>query len=286
MNLPKPLKRRLQKKETDSDLLIIFKSQAGKQMKRLTSLIMVLGLLVIALSANAQSYKFLPKKTHLLTEEELKDKRISTTLPIYTQKGEKLDPVEAMRLVGSPDFTMEVYGDSAGTPKAVLFRASSEEEKEAKLAMFMAMDKTGNWKNKPAPNFAAMSMDGIGLNLAEMKGSVVAINFWYIGCKPCIMEMPELNELVEKYKGQNVKFVAIALDSKERLIPFLQRMAFDYEIIPNGRNLAGIYDVSGYPTHFLVNEEGKVTFYQKGYNGALVSILDRRIEKLLSVKKK
>jgi thiol-disulfide isomerase/thioredoxin len=149
---------------------------------------------------------------------------------------------------------------------ALLFREATKREKKAKLAALMARVDNSEWEDKGFPDF---------------KGSVVALNFWFIGCKPCIMEMPELNQLVVKYKEENVKFIAVALDSRDKLVPFLQRMKFDYDIVPDARNLAKKYDVTGYPTHFIIDQKGKVQFYQKGYNGALSIIMDKKSDGLL-----
>ena len=234
----------------------------------------------------AQSYKFLPKNSKKLTSEQLQGKRISPTLPAYTQEGIKLDQMQLMKMMSSPEFMAEFYGDKSGAPVAILFRESTDQEREAKLSGMMSRDQTGKWKGKTAPPLVAMTMKEEGFNLAELKGKVVAINFWFIGCKPCLIEIPELNEVVAKYKDQNVVFLSIALDAKNQLIPFLQRTSFDYEVIPDGRSIAKKFDVGGYPTHFLIDQKGKVQFYQKGYHGALVSILDRKIEQLLGTESK
>ncbi len=229
----------------------------------------------------AQKYKFLPSKLHKLSGQELKGKGLAFTLDAFDQEGKKLDQIQRMQYSSSPKYVMEVYGNKRGVPQAVVFRASNEEEYDRKLNAFMKRDNTGDWKDTEAPSFAVMDMQGNGLNLSELKGKIIALNFWFIGCKPCIVEMPELNEMVEKYKEEDVVFVAVALDEKTKLEPFLQRIPFHYDIVPEGERIAQLYNVVGYPTHFLIDKEGKVQFFNRGYNGALVSILDKRIEGLL-----
>ena len=54
--------------------------------------------------------------------------------------------------------------------------------------------------------FAAVDMNGNSYSLGILKGKVVVINFWFVECKPCVIEMPELNEIVEKYKSEEVVF--------------------------------------------------------------------------------
>jgi len=57
-----------------------------------------------------------------------------------------------------------------------------------------------------APDFSAVDMNGNSYSLGILKGKVVVINFWFVECKPCVIEMPELNEIVEKYKSEEVVF--------------------------------------------------------------------------------
>mgnify|MGYP001954819145 CR=1 FL=1 len=245
------------------------------------SLLTMAFLLALSLNVVAQSYKFLPKKSHRLTSQEMEGRRISPTLPTYLEDGTSLGSILRMKYMTSPNYRMDLYGDKSGEPVAFVAIEVSEEEAEQRLASMMMRDNTGSWKNKSAPIFAKLDMENLGFNLSETRGKIVVLNFWFIGCMPCLIEIPELNEVVEKYKDQDVVFVALALDEKEQLIPFLQRTPFDYSVIPSARGIAQRYNIEGYPTHLLIDREGKVQYYNKGYNGAVVSILDKKIEGLL-----
>jgi peroxiredoxin len=250
-------------------------------MNKMFKFFLSIAFICLSFQLQAQKLKFLPKNSHKMKGEELRGKRISPTLPSFTEEGTKLDQLMTMRMMGSPEVGMDFYGDKDGNIVAILFRDATEREKEAKLAAIMARVDNGEWEDKELPDFKAINMDWDKFKLSDFKGSVVALNFWFIGCKPCIMEMPELNQLVAKYKGENVKFIAVALDSRDKLEPFLQRMKFDYDIVPDARNIAKKYDVTGYPTHFIIDQEGKVQFFQTGYNGALSTIMDKKIKGLL-----
>lgn len=135
-----------------------------------------------------------------------------------------------------------------------------------------------------AKNFETTDMDGNSLNLSEMKGSIVAVNFWFIGCKPCIMEMPELNEIVKKFDGKNVKFIAVALDSKGSLRAFQEEREFNYNIVPNGRSVSKIYDIQGYPTHCIIDQEGKIQYFKSAYSPKTAHELESTIARLLKNK--
>jgi thiol-disulfide isomerase/thioredoxin len=124
-------------------------------------------------------------------------------------------------------------------------------------------------------------MRGSKIDLKDNRGKITVINFWFVNCTPCRMEIPELNKLVSKYAPDSVRFIAIALDEKFALEGFLKSVPFDYKIIDNGRYLAQKYGVQSYPTHVVVNQEGKVHFHTTGLSANTVYWLDKSIKGLL-----
>ncbi|MEM7370894.1 MAG: TlpA disulfide reductase family protein [Bacteroidota bacterium] len=109
-----------------------------------------------------------------------------------------------------------------------------------------------------APGFEIEDLEGNALNLEELKGKVVVLNFWFIGCAPCRIEMPGLNEMVKHYEGKEVEFLAFALDNTDNLNEFLANNEFAYRVIPASFEVANQYGVSGYPTHVIIDKEGKI----------------------------
>jgi len=49
-------------------------------------------------------------------------------------------------------------------------------------------------------------------SLSSLKGKIFVINFWFLECKPCVIEIPELNKIVEKHKSEEVLFLAFAMN--------------------------------------------------------------------------
>lgn len=110
-----------------------------------------------------------------------------------------------------------------------------------------------------APDFEANLLNGKKIKSKEYKGKVIVLNFWFTGCGPCKQEIPELNELVKKYKNKNVVFLACALDDDTQLLKkYLKQNPFNYEIIPDARKIVAEYKVSSYPTHIIVDKDGNI----------------------------
>ncbi len=73
-------------------------------------------------------------------------------------------------------------------------------------------------------------------------------------------------------------FVAIALDDKQKLETFLKDNPFNYRVIPNGGDIAKDNDVAQYPTHVILDKEGKIIFNTVSYNAVTGYWLRKTIE--------
>ena len=183
--------------------------------------------------------------------------------------------------------SVKIAGEENAT--FLLYRMSEEEkaEKKRKKAAYAA--------TLPKPRTSGVFIDGKKFSFDKMKtleglkfdfkkdtGKVVVFNFWFINCPPCKHEIPELNELVEKYKEhKNVVFVAIALDDEVALKNFLRFSPFNYNIIPNGRFYAEKHGVKSYPTHLIVGKDGLVKFSTIGLTTNTVFWVDKTISEQL-----
>ncbi|MBN2266544.1 MAG: TlpA family protein disulfide reductase [Candidatus Aminicenantes bacterium] len=116
----------------------------------------------------------------------------------------------------------------------------------------------------PAPELNVKTLDGAELNVSDLRGKAVVLNFWFIGCAPCRVEMPGLNKLVEEFTGEEVVFIAFATDPADKLKEFLEVRPFDYMIVPESAEIARLYGVSAFPTHILINKNGEIAYFLTG----------------------
>ncbi|MFK7774710.1 MAG: redoxin domain-containing protein [Saprospiraceae bacterium] len=130
--------------------------------------------------------------------------------------------------------------------------------------------------------FDLENMDGQKVSLESLKGKVVLINFWFINCPPCRMEIPDLNELKAEYAGKNVEFLAITFDSKKQVSEFLQKIPFDFQILPHAHKVIETYGIQGFPTSVVINKEGKVVDSKMGGSMNIKEELKAFIEEALA----
>ncbi len=142
----------------------------------------------------------------------------------------------------------------------------SDEARQAMLAKAGKPKESKSFKtNKEVSSFTTTDIDGNKIKLKDLKGKIVVLNFWYINCPPCRKEIFELNKLVEEFKDSTgVVFLAIATDGRDELKEFLKREPFNYTIIDNGKSIAAQYNITAYPTHAVIDQQGRVYFHTAG----------------------
>lgn len=141
------------------------------------------------------------------------------------------------------------------------------------LMAFAAFGETLNI-GSPAPSFSVESREGETFDLAEMKGKVVVITFWSTRCQICVEEIPKLNAMQKAYEGREVVFLGMTNENETRLLPFLQKNPFNFNIIPGSFGVLLKYADTdkkgnlnmGYPAHFLIDQNGEIVLKAIGFD--------------------
>jgi len=130
-------------------------------------------------------------------------------------------------------------------------------------------------------HFKTTDINGNKINTKSLAGKIIVLNFWFIKCPPCVREMPDLNALVDTYKGDSsIVFIGIALDEKYELEQFFKTTRFAYTIVNKGRYIADQYRINSYPTNVVVDPEGKVYFHSSGFAVSTGFWIKKSIEEL------
>lgn len=122
--------------------------------------------------------------------------------------------------------------------------------------------------NKIAPDFSITTLEGEEINLAALleEDKILVLNFWFPACSPCIREFPLLNQLVADYQeNDKVVFLAISImESGVKSIAYHKRLHYPIAI-DESREIADMYGIKMYPTNLIVDNKGKIIFYQTGF---------------------
>jgi cytochrome c biogenesis protein CcmG/thiol:disulfide interchange protein DsbE len=113
----------------------------------------------------------------------------------------------------------------------------------------------------PAPNFTFPDLNGQQVILSDLRGKVVLINIWATWCPPCRKEMPSMQKLFERFKGENFEILAVSIDStgREAVAPFMRTMNLTFPALLDPKeDIRSLYGVTGVPESFIIDKEGIV----------------------------
>lgn len=135
-----------------------------------------------------------------------------------------------------------------------------------------------------APETIGVDLDGKPVKLSQLKGKVVVLDFWATWCGPCRTMLPHTRRIVKNLENQPFVFVSISVDDeKETITSFLEKEPMPWMLWWDEKKLlADLWDISGYPTIYVIDQKGVIQFKSVGYD-PVGGRLEKRIEELLEV---
>jgi len=114
-----------------------------------------------------------------------------------------------------------------------------------------------------APDFAVIDSKDDSLQLSELKGKYVLLDFWSTSCVPCREDLPKLKQIYSHYSNEDLILIGISNDSKKEIfLKYIQENQIAWKQVLDELENKGIvnqlYKVKGFPTYILIDREGKV----------------------------
>lgn len=115
----------------------------------------------------------------------------------------------------------------------------------------------------PAPEFTVKTLDGAVINSADLRGKLVVLNFWFIGCPVCRAIKPELNSFKSKFAGRDdIVFLAVTADASQAVEKYLKNEPFDYlQAVGAGPTLKK-FVFGGYPKNIVIGKTGEIVYWR------------------------
>ena len=225
-------------------------------------------------------YDFLKGLTKA-NEDDMSDQQImldGESIPVYSADGKRVRGMEMMQLMTFSGISPDFYLDAEKEIRAIILNVSEYDKEQSNQENEQVRQPQ---QDQVGSDAADLDMNGKTYSLSSLKGKVVVINFWFVECKPCVIEMPELNEIVEKYKSEEVVFLAFAMNEKPKIESFLKKHTFDYTILPDSGTVIRDYKIKSYPAHIILDQNSKIGFSIRGLSNSTVSEIDEAIEGLI-----
>jgi peroxiredoxin len=133
-----------------------------------------------------------------------------------------------------------------------------------------------------APDWTLYDANGKQVSLNQLKGKVVLLDFYFIGCSGCMASIIPLNAIYEKYKNNNLIIASLTeRDSKKAVLDFEKRYQIKYTGYINAAEVVKSYHVTAFPTFYFIDKEGKIGNIFVGYNDDFEEKVTSVIDKLL-----
>ena len=134
------------------------------------------------------------------------------------------------------------------------------------------------------PEFVVEMFDGQKINIKDLKGKIVLINFWATWCPPCRKEFTRLQkDIVDRFEGKDFVLLPVSIDDGEEAVrEFMRKNGYEFPVAFDGdKKLYGMFAEKYVPRNFIIGKDGKIAFQTVGYTPDEFDEMVRGIEALL-----
>lgn len=120
----------------------------------------------------------------------------------------------------------------------------------------------------PARDFTYPDLQGNPVVLSSFYGKkVVFVNIWATWCTACRKEMPTMQALYERFKGDDFEILAVSIDAlgAKAIIPFMKELGLTFPALQDtSGSIQQLYGTTGVPESFVVDKRGKIALVEVG----------------------
>jgi cytochrome c biogenesis protein CcmG, thiol:disulfide interchange protein DsbE len=105
------------------------------------------------------------------------------------------------------------------------------------------------------------------LALADLEGKVVVLDFWSIGCPPCVREIEELEAIHGRFGSRGVAVVGVASwgESLADLREFTKGRPVAYPLVLGDAAVVNAYKATSLPTLYIIDQNGVIAVSHRGF---------------------
>ncbi len=139
------------------------------------------------------------------------------------------------------------------------------------LLLILALPLSSLAEGKQLPRISVTDLEGKKHQVSEFLGEgPVLLNFWATWCKPCLAELPKIEEFQKEWAEKSgLKLITVSIDdprSQKQIKPFVHRHGFEFPVYTDSnqealRKLGG----RGVPFNVLIGTKGEILDAHAGF---------------------
>ncbi len=113
------------------------------------------------------------------------------------------------------------------------------------------------------PSATLPDITGAPVRIPEsVKGKVIILHFWQVGCSSCKLEMPVMDDLYGKYRRKGLEVLAVNIGQKIEIVKtFAAELGASYPIlVDTDRRSTALYGVTDLPRTYVIDRSGIVRY--------------------------
>jgi len=189
----------------------------------------------------------------------------------------QMDSIQLSVIAKHPDwvYSAELLPKYSYDTIAKYYNKFTPSVKNSFFGKHVAKTLNASTKGSYAPSFSLPDIKGKNRKLSDFKGKYIVLDFWGTWCGSCIKGFPKLKEYYSKYKDK-IEFIGI--DCRDEIEPWRKAIA-KYELewtnlYSKDEVITANYGITGYPTKFLIDKEGKIVLKSSGEDQEFYDTLD------------
>jgi thiol-disulfide isomerase/thioredoxin len=146
------------------------------------------------------------------------------------------------------------------------------------VELFRKGDPAPAWQHPEVSTNKAISSD-------SLIGKIVVLDFTSTWCIHCVEGSGVIKELYQKYGDRkNVIFINVfscSTDTRDKVQKYIKQRNIEGITVYNATGSEKPYGIFGYPDFFIIDRQGRIAYFQRGYSTNLKEILGKEIDNCL-----
>jgi thiol-disulfide isomerase/thioredoxin len=143
-------------------------------------------------------------------------------------------------------------------------------------------------KKRQLIDFRLPDLDGNPVNLKDLEGDLILLDFWGTWCQPCLSSVPHLVELQERLGGKRLTIVGIACEegpasaSAAHVAKVANQLGINYTVLVSSKDerspVLEALNVQAFPTMVVIDRTGRIVWRDQGATEMTLARLDRAVD--------